>query len=92
MKNTGWDFSIGGMQSTGTVRSNVRPPQAKEKRPEVSYNQGALKRITDSGISRASPSVNSSPESPEVLSKKEFRDRHLNEYKISYCDDVSISL
>ncbi|KAF2314354.1 hypothetical protein GH714_025626 [Hevea brasiliensis] len=27
LKNAGWDFSIGGSQSTGTIRSAVRPPQ-----------------------------------------------------------------
>ncbi|XVF70238.1 hypothetical protein PTKIN_Ptkin11bG0144700 [Pterospermum kingtungense] len=37
-KNTGWDFSIGGLESTGAVRSAVRPPQVRERKLDVAYN------------------------------------------------------
>ncbi|XP_021667290.2 uncharacterized protein LOC110655329 isoform X4 [Hevea brasiliensis] len=38
LKNAGWDFSIGGSQSTGTIRSAVRPPQES---PEISFGKDA---------------------------------------------------
>ncbi|KAJ6752041.1 hypothetical protein OIU85_002461 [Salix viminalis] len=37
-KNAGWDFSIGGSQTTGTVRSAARPPQESL---ELSYGKDA---------------------------------------------------
>ncbi|KAJ9182923.1 hypothetical protein P3X46_006855 [Hevea brasiliensis] len=38
LRNAGWDFSIGGAQSTGTIRSAVRPPQES---PEISFGRDA---------------------------------------------------
>uniref|UniRef100_A0A2K2CB14 non-specific serine/threonine protein kinase n=1 Tax=Populus trichocarpa TaxID=3694 RepID=A0A2K2CB14_POPTR len=37
-KNAGWDFSIGGSQTTGTIRSAARPPQESL---ELSYGKDA---------------------------------------------------
>ncbi|TYK27967.1 germinal center kinase 1 isoform X1 [Cucumis melo var. makuwa] len=48
-KNAGWDFSIGGPHSTGTVRSVVKPPQIRERKPEIPYGQGAPSRVAESG-------------------------------------------
>lgn len=48
-KNAGWDFSIGGPHSTGTVRSVVKPPQIRERKPEIPYGQGAPSRVPESG-------------------------------------------
>ncbi|XAR68315.1 Non-specific serine/threonine protein kinase [Bertholletia excelsa] len=41
-RNSGWDFSIGGpaTSGTGTVRSAVKPPQIRERRPEVPQSPG----------------------------------------------------
>ncbi|GMJ13872.1 hypothetical protein like AT3G15220 [Hibiscus trionum] len=47
-KSAGWDFSIGGPNSTGTVRSAARPPQIRERKLEASYNQ-AIPRTSESG-------------------------------------------
>ncbi|KAG6607887.1 Serine/threonine-protein kinase svkA, partial [Cucurbita argyrosperma subsp. sororia] len=47
-KNAGWDFSIGGPHSTGTVRS-VKPPQVGERKPEIPYGQAAPSRVAESG-------------------------------------------
>ncbi|KAF5766601.1 putative protein kinase STE-STE20-YSK family [Helianthus annuus] len=41
VKNAGWDFSIGGSTSTGTVRSSVKPPQIRN-RVDVSTNQATV--------------------------------------------------
>ncbi|KAK1395585.1 germinal center kinase 1 [Heracleum sosnowskyi] len=49
LKSAGWDFSIGGSSSTGTVRSVVKPPHARERKVEVSPNQAPAKRTLDSG-------------------------------------------
>ncbi|KAI3466094.1 hypothetical protein Pfo_022757 [Paulownia fortunei] len=49
LRNTGWDFSIGGSGSTGTVRSVVRPPQVRERKPEVPLNQTTSRKILDTG-------------------------------------------
>ncbi|XP_011043832.1 PREDICTED: serine/threonine-protein kinase 4 isoform X3 [Populus euphratica] len=43
-KNAGWDFSIGGSQATGTVRSAARPPQESL---ELSYGKDARDRYRD---------------------------------------------
>ncbi|XP_038897628.1 germinal center kinase 1 isoform X3 [Benincasa hispida] len=48
-KNAGWDFSIGGPHSTGTVRSVVKPPQIRERKPEIPYGQAAPSRVAESG-------------------------------------------
>lgn len=50
VKNAGWDFSIGGSQGAGTVRA-LKPPQARERRQEVSSNQTFQK------TSRAVPEI-----------------------------------
>lgn len=48
-RNAGWDFSIGGSGSTGTVRSAVRPPQIRDRKTE---NQATQKRNMESGTRR----------------------------------------
>ncbi|KAK1416756.1 hypothetical protein QVD17_25872 [Tagetes erecta] len=48
-RNAGWDFSIGGSGSTGTVRSAVRPPQIRDRKTE---NQATQKRNMDGGTRR----------------------------------------
>ncbi|KAK9674126.1 hypothetical protein RND81_12G212600 [Saponaria officinalis] len=47
LRNPGWDFSIGGSQGTGTVRSVVRPPPVRAKREENSNNVGAPRKNSD---------------------------------------------
>ncbi|PIN00885.1 Serine/threonine protein kinase [Handroanthus impetiginosus] len=56
LRNTGWDFSIGGSGSTGTIRSAVRPPQVRERKPELPSNQSTSRQILDSGNQRSSSS------------------------------------
>ncbi|KAF3442016.1 hypothetical protein FNV43_RR15932 [Rhamnella rubrinervis] len=72
LKNAGWDFSISGSQTTGTVRS--KPPQVRERKPEVPYNQATLGRITESGNQRLLPSGNA----PEDSFGKDARDQETN--------------
>lgn len=50
LKSAGWDFSTGGSSSTGTVRSVsvVKPPEARERKVEISPNQAPPKRTLES--------------------------------------------
>ncbi|XP_062011448.1 uncharacterized protein LOC133728045 [Rosa rugosa] len=56
MKNAGWDFSIGS-QGTGTIRSvaAVKPPQARERKPEGRYNQVTPERLPENSNRHLSP-------------------------------------
>ncbi|XP_024968672.1 germinal center kinase 1-like isoform X2 [Cynara cardunculus var. scolymus] len=49
VRNAGWDFSIGGSTSTGTVRSAIKPPQARERKMDGLSNQATQKKTV--GIS-----------------------------------------
>ncbi|XP_007021552.2 PREDICTED: germinal center kinase 1 isoform X2 [Theobroma cacao] len=84
LKNAGWDFSIGGEQSTGTVRNAVRPPQVRERKLEAVYNQATP---------RTPESVNALNEFPEVSfgkdTKKSYYDEHQDNYQED--DDTSVS-
>ncbi|XP_022717154.1 serine/threonine-protein kinase 26-like isoform X3 [Durio zibethinus] len=71
-KNSGWDFSIGGPQSTGTVRSAVKPPQVRERKLEVAYNQ-AIPRPPESG--------NALNEFPEVSFGKDNGESYYDEHQ-----------
>ncbi|CAI9088704.1 OLC1v1023112C1 [Oldenlandia corymbosa var. corymbosa] len=53
VKNAGWDFSIGGTSGTGTVRSSVRPPQVRDRRPEALSTQPTSRKVLDSGNLRS---------------------------------------
>ncbi|KAH1120880.1 hypothetical protein J1N35_004040 [Gossypium stocksii] len=82
-KNAGWDFSIGGPNSTGTVRSAVRPPQFRERKVEVANNQ-AIPRTPESG--------NVPDEFPENSSGKATRDSYYNKNQDNnYDDEMSVS-
>ncbi|XP_077253889.1 uncharacterized protein LOC143892864 isoform X2 [Tasmannia lanceolata] len=51
-RNASWDFSLGGSQGTGTVRSAVRPPQVagtREKKSDVPYSGIHPRKALDSG-------------------------------------------
>lgn len=56
LRNAGWDFSIGGSGSSGTVRSVVRPPQVRERKPEVPLNQSTSRKTLDTSNQRSSAS------------------------------------
>lgn len=77
-KNAGWDFSISGPQSTGTVRSAVKPPQSRER---LLNNQASPGRLLESGNQGLPASRNTSEDS----FGKDARD-----WETSY-EDVSLS-
>lgn len=55
LKNAGWDFSMSGLNSTGTVKS-VRPPQVRERRSEISNKQSTPRKTMETGRLRVSSS------------------------------------
>ncbi|KAK4355389.1 hypothetical protein RND71_024360 [Anisodus tanguticus] len=91
LKAAGWDFSIGGSSSTGTVRS-VKPPQVRDRKPEVPLNQPASRKNMDSGNSRSSASGTSLYTSSEGFSQKDDGDANNNEKRdYSREDELSVS-
>ncbi|XP_012076442.1 serine/threonine-protein kinase 24 isoform X2 [Jatropha curcas] len=91
LKNAGWDFSIGGSRSTGTVRSAVKPPQVREKKTETSYDK-VSRRTSDSGNHLLSPSGNTLQESPEISFGKDARDPHHDEHHDNSHDPDELSV
>ncbi|XP_074319349.1 uncharacterized protein LOC141656381 isoform X2 [Silene latifolia] len=73
-RNAGWDFSIGGSQSTGTVRSVVRPPPVQAKREESSHNEATPRKTLDGDSQWLSGSGNGLYESSEVSLGRYSRD------------------
>ncbi|XP_057976429.1 uncharacterized protein LOC131163733 isoform X2 [Malania oleifera] len=92
LKNAGWDFSISGSQSTGTVRSVIRPPQVREKKPEASYNQATPKKASDTGNQWLSGSGGALHESSEISLVKEFSDPFHGEKQGNYYEDEEFSV
>ncbi|CAL0310163.1 unnamed protein product [Lupinus luteus] len=81
MKSSGWDFSIGGSQGTGTFRSVARPPQFRDKKTEVSHNQLTQRKAPDSGFQGGSDNRSALNESLESSFGKDpkvsYHDEHL---------------
>ncbi|KAH9609195.1 hypothetical protein KSS87_002231, partial [Heliosperma pusillum] len=74
-RNQGWDFSIGGSQSTGTVRSAVRPPPVRAKREDTSNNVGTQRKNSDGDSQWHVSSGNGLYESSEVSLGRYSRDQ-----------------
>ncbi|XP_011082702.2 serine/threonine-protein kinase svkA [Sesamum indicum] len=88
LRNSGWDFSIGGSTSTGTVRSVVRPPQVRDRKPEVPLNQYTTKKILDTGTQRSSASGPMRHTSSELSTRKDAN--HLIKQE-DYDEDEDVS-
>eukprot|EP00262_Sarcandra_glabra_P019625 TRINITY_DN745_c2_g2_i1.p1 TRINITY_DN745_c2_g2~~TRINITY_DN745_c2_g2_i1.p1 ORF type:complete len:706 (-),score=142.93 TRINITY_DN745_c2_g2_i1:251-2368(-) len=96
MRSGGWDFSMGGSQGTGTVRSAVRPQQVagtREKKPEVSHNHAFERRIPDTGNQRLSASGSAVHESSsEVSLEKDVRGHYDDEKQENSLEDGKLSV
>ncbi|XP_019456460.1 PREDICTED: germinal center kinase 1-like isoform X1 [Lupinus angustifolius] len=81
MKNSGWDFSIGGSQGTGTFRSVLRPSQFRDKKAEVSNNQLTERKAPESGYQGGFANRSAPNESLESSFGKDpgvsYHDEHL---------------
>ncbi|XP_073287253.1 uncharacterized protein [Primulina huaijiensis] len=87
VRNTGWDFSIGGSMSTGTIRSAVKPPQVRERKTEAPLTQSSRK-ISDSSNKRATPSGSIIHSSVEVSVEKDTN--HLGKQE-NYLEEDDVS-
>ncbi|KAJ7948681.1 Protein kinase superfamily protein [Quillaja saponaria] len=92
LKSAGWDFSIGGLQSTGTVRNVSKPPQVREKKTEISQNQVNQRRAVDGGYHGASAAYRSAlRESAEVSLGNDAEDAYHGEYQHNHLEDDEYS-
>ncbi|KAI5571507.1 hypothetical protein POPTR_011G116300v4 [Populus trichocarpa] len=91
-KNAGWDFSIGGSQATGTVRSAARPPQVREKKTDISYNKDTQRRASESGNHLLSASGNALQESLDLSFGKDARDSYHDDRQNNSLDDDDLSV
>ncbi|WOH05915.1 hypothetical protein DCAR_0625338 [Daucus carota subsp. sativus] len=89
LKAAGWDFSIGASSSTGTVRSVVKPPQARERKADVSLSQAPPRRTAESG-SRWSSSGSTNNIS-EVSVQTDARDPLMDEKQEHYHEDDDLT-
>lgn len=90
LKTAGWDFSIGGSSSTGAVRS-VKPPQVRDRKPEVPLNQPASRKNLDSGNNWSSASGTVRYTSSEGFNQKDDGDAN-NEKGDYSCEDEELSV
>ncbi|KAJ1403463.1 Protein kinase domain [Sesbania bispinosa] len=91
MKSAGWDFSIGGSQSTGTFRSVSRPPQFREKKTEVSHNQLTQRKAPESGYQGGSAYRSAHNESLESSFGKDLRVPHHDEHLDNHLEEDELS-
>ncbi|KAH0651982.1 hypothetical protein KY285_032147 [Solanum tuberosum] len=91
LKTAGWDFSIGGSSSTGTVRS-VKPPQVRDRKPEVPLNQPVSRKNLDSGSYWSSASGTVHYTSSEGFNQKDGGDANIDKGDYSREDEeLSVS-
>ncbi|GFZ05756.1 protein kinase superfamily protein [Actinidia rufa] len=90
LRNAGWDFSIGGSPGTssGTVRSVVRPPQIRDRKPEVSHNHGVPRKAPDGGNQWSSASGSALHD--EV--GKDSTDKYLDEKQEDHQENEELSM
>lgn len=96
MKSSGWDFSIGGSQGTGTIRSVSRPPQFRDKKTEVSHNQLTQRKTSESGYQGGSANRSALNESLESSFGRDYiisyDDEHLDNHLEDVIDSYYVSL
>ncbi|KAK2968425.1 hypothetical protein RJ640_004431, partial [Escallonia rubra] len=91
LRNSGWDFSIGGPSSTGTVRSFVRPPQVRDRKPEVPLHQATPEKTVES-VNRWSSASGNVPYDPsQVTTGRNDRDSYHGKHDY-YREDDELSV
>jgi serine/threonine-protein kinase 24/25/MST4 len=90
VKNAGWDFTVGGSQSIGTVRA-LKPPQARERRQEVSPNRISQRTTRPSGNQWSSATGSTISEASEggFVRRHPFQNDHEDGFHEE--DDSSLS-
>lgn len=88
LKSSGWDFSIGGSQGTGTFRSVSRPPQFRDKKTEVSNHQLNQRKTPESGYQGGSANRSVLSESLGTSFGKDLGIPYHDENPDDYLEDV----
>ncbi|XP_061352697.1 uncharacterized protein LOC133297543 isoform X2 [Gastrolobium bilobum] len=91
LKSSGWDFSIGGSQGTGTFRSVSRPPQFRDKKAEVSNHQLNQRKTSDSGYQEGSAIRSALNESLETSFRKDLGVSYHDENPDNHLEDDELS-
>ncbi|TKY66488.1 Serine/threonine-protein kinase svkA [Spatholobus suberectus] len=91
LKSSGWDFSIGGSQGTGTFRSVSRPPQFRDKKTEVSNHQLNQRKSSESGYQGASANESALNESLETSFGKDLGVPYHDEHPDNHLEDDELS-
>ncbi|KAL2496375.1 Protein kinase superfamily protein [Forsythia ovata] len=88
LRNAGWDFSIGGSTGTRTSRNVVRPPQVRERKPDVPLNQQTSRKNLESDNQWSSASGTMLYTSSEVSMRKDANHEMKQE---NYSEDEEVS-
>ncbi|XP_020239321.1 germinal center kinase 1 [Cajanus cajan] len=91
LKNSGWDFSIGGSQGTGTFRSVSRPPQFRDKKSEVLNHQLNQRKGPESGYQGGSANKSALNESQETSFGKDLGVPYHDEHPDNHLEDDELS-
>ncbi|KAJ1442402.1 Protein kinase domain [Sesbania bispinosa] len=90
LKSSGWDFSIGGSQGTGTFRSVSRPPQFRDKKTEVSNHQLNQRKIPEGGYQGGSANRSVLNELLETSSGKDLGVPYHDEHPDNHLEDDAL--
>ena len=88
LRSSGWDFSIGGSQGTGTFRSVSRPPQFRDKKIELSNHQLNQRKSPESGYQVGSDNKSAHNESLETYFGKDLGVAYHDEHPDNHLEDV----
>ncbi|KAH9802565.1 protein kinase domain-containing protein [Citrus sinensis] len=91
VRNAGWNFSLSESHGTGTIRTAVKPPQVREKKPEFSYNQYTPKRTAERSNHGFSASGSTLHESPDASPTRYARDSYFDDRQDDYYEDDDTS-
>ncbi|KAL9441181.1 hypothetical protein AB3S75_019789 [Citrus x aurantiifolia] len=91
VRNAGWNFSLSESHGTGTIRTAVKPPQVREKKPEFSYNQSTPKRTAERSNHGFSASGSTLHESPDASPTRYARDSYFDDRQDDYYEDDDTS-
>ncbi|KAH1127350.1 hypothetical protein AAZX31_06G221800 [Glycine max] len=87
LRSSGWDFSIGGSQGTGTFRSVSRPPQFRDKKIELSNHQLNQRKSPESGYQVGSDNKSAHNESLETYFGKDLGVAYHDEHPDNHLED-----
>ena len=88
LKSSGWDFSIGGSQGTGTFRSVSRPPQFRDKKTYDSNNQLNQRKTPESGYQAGFSNRNATSESLETSFGRDLSSPYHDEHSDNHLEVV----